>query len=245
MTAAVYSSPQQLKRLAAILQACCRLPMSGDSIPGAMLETTFANVRNGRVLATYDYVDVIDEKSGIGWSLKSTKATTPMTWKRGKIPNKTKLMDLSHKSDVGLQQLGNSLITFCNEHAKASLEKHKLSAIGYGRLIVHGNLTATYFERVLCTANKPEIFDQNEFEWKWSVEKVGTKKEQLSALHGIHKPSGKRWWAWHGKGENQLHFTGESHWWPAKSGQHAITFALPSAEAKLTFDDLLELLKAV
>jgi hypothetical protein len=244
MKDAVYSSAEQLRRIAEIIECCCRLPVSNEAIPGAFLETVFAHVRTAHVLATYDYIDVLDQSRNIGWSIKSTKAGTPLTWKRAKLPNKSAMIAASHASDEGLQQLGNALISFCNDHAKQSMTKYGLSEIGYCRLIVHDNRQVTYFERQLCTAASPDIFDPTEFEWSWSAEK-STKaktKEQLSALHGRHKPSGDRWWAWHGLGENQLHFTGERRaWWPSGS-QHKLEFSLPEASSKLSFDRLLEVL---
>lgn len=244
MTAVIFSSKQQLEKLAKIIQCCCRLPMSGDNVPGATLEAVLANARGGKMLSTYDYIDVLHEEGKLGWSIKSTKESTPMTWKRGKIPDKASMIKASHASSNGIQQLGDALIRFCNDHAKASMEKYDLTAIGYSRLIVHKDRTATYFERLLCTKNSPDIFDPRDFEWKWSEEKSKGKKEQLSALHGWHRATGKRWWAWHGLGENQLHFTGESGWWPSSEDQHAIRFELPESADKLTFERLVALLDA-
>ncbi len=247
MSDAVYSSAEQLKQIAQIIECCCRLPVSNDAIPGAFLETVFAHVRKADVLATYDYIDVVDKAHSIGWSIKSTKAGTPLTWKRAKLRNKAALIEASRSSKEGAQQLGNALIAFCNDHAHQSMAKYGLSEIGYCRLIVHDNRQVTYFERQLCTVASPDIFDSSEFEWSWSVEKAvkvnAKSKEQLSALHGRHKPSGDRWWAWHGLGENQLHFTGErGAWWP-KGNQHKLEFALPDAGSKISFERLLEVLK--
>ncbi len=243
MTGIIYSSVAQLNRLAAIINCCCRLPMSNDAVPGAFLETVLAHIRDSKVLATYDYVDVVDEKNQVGWSIKSTKSDTPITWKRAKIAGKTKLISDSRISKEGIQELGNALIIFCNDHAKASMKRYNLSQIGYCRLIVHNDFRATYFERLLCTTENPDIFNPEDFEWDWSVEKSSKRKEQLSALHGWHRPTGKRWWAWHGLGENQLHFTGEKEWWPT-SGEHCIKFDLPKPESKIDFDTLLKLLDA-
>jgi hypothetical protein len=246
MNNAVYSTTEQLRRIADIIECCCRLPVSNDAIPGAFLETVFAHVRNADVLATYDYIDVVDKTHNIGWSIKSTKASTPLTWKRAKLPNKQAKFEASHASEEGAQLLGDALIAFCNDHAKQSMAKYGLSEIGYCRLILHDNRQVTYFERRLCTSESPNIFDASEFEWSWSAEKtveVNSKsKEQLSALHGRHKPSGNRWWAWHGLGENQLHFTGErGAWWPSGT-QHKLEFTLPEASSKLSFERLLEVL---
>ena len=62
----IFSTPEQLTRLADILSKYIRLPFSEDTIPGAVLEGTLAHVRNAIVLKTYDFVDVVDLKSKIG-----------------------------------------------------------------------------------------------------------------------------------------------------------------------------------
>lgn len=240
----IFSSQAELTRLARIIQCCCRLPVSNDAVPGAFLETVLAHVREAEVVPTYDYVDVVDKKSGVGWSIKSTKSTTPMTWKRAKIASKAQLIAESRGSKAAVQKLGDTLIAFCNAHAAESLAKYNLAEIGYARLILFPRGKVRYFERSLCTAEKPRIFEPNDFRWDWSVEKKTSGKEQLSALHGFHNETGKRWWAWHGLGENQLHFTGEANWWP-EDDHHAISFELPTPSKKLSFDQLLEVLAAL
>jgi hypothetical protein len=223
MSDVIFSSAVQLQKIANIIEHYTRLPVSTDAVPGGFLEAALAHVRGAKVMATYDYVDVVDVAAKVAWSVKSTKAATPMTWKRAKIPNKDKLISASYKTEEGLQALGNAILSFCNKHARESIRLYDLTAIGYARLIVHKDQTATYFERLLCTADAPEIFDPSEFQWKWSVEKATTKKEQKSALHGWHKPSGKDWWP--------------------PDGDHAITFSLPAPTSKLTFERLIELLE--
>jgi hypothetical protein len=238
----LYSSTAQLEQMRDVLVRYARLPFAEDSIPGAVMEGVLAYVRGGNVLKTYDFVDVV-ESGGVGWQVKSTKAATPVTWKRAKIPHSEKLIADSTKSDAGLQALGDAIIDFCNKHVVESINLHKLHTIGYARLIVHSNNTATYFERDLCTKDNPCVFDKEEFLWSWSKEKEAKKKEQLSALHGIHKPSGRKWWAWHGLGENQLHFSGEKNWWPtSKSKSHMINFKLPTKPEKISVEDFVKLL---
>ena len=239
----IFSGADELERIARIIRLYTRLPVSDEAIPGAFLEAALAHVRGAKVLRTYDYVDVLHTGRKIGWSIKSTKDDTPITWKRAKIENKRALIEASHGSVDALQHLGNTIIEFCNLHAQQSLEKYDLQEIGYARLILFADRSATYFERSLCTRESPRIFDPSEFRWTWSVEKNTKGKEQLSALHGWHIPTDKRWWAWHGLGENQLHFTGERNWWPSRSDPHATRFALPPAEKKLSFDKLLDMLE--
>lgn len=240
---AIFSTPNQLATIRKVLRSYLRLPFSTDAVPGAFLEAVLAHVREGQVLATYDYVDVIQRQQRVGWSIKSTKADTPLTWKRAKITDKTALIAASQTDAAGLQALGNEIIRFCNAHAHASLNKYKLDAIGFGRLILSKDGSVRYFERELCTVDKPDIFNAADFSWRWSVQKQGGKKEQLSALHGFHEPTGARWWAWHGHGENQLHFTGERAWWPAAGDPHAIAFDVPTAADKLSLERLAELLE--
>lgn len=184
----------------------------------------------------------MDRENRIGWQVKSTLAGTPVTWKRAKIPARDTLIAESRRSAEGLQALGDSIIAFCNHHAAASLESYDLTEIGYSRLVIHKNGEATYFERLLCTQASPRIFNAEDFEWRWSAQKNTIKKEQLSALHGIHRASGRKWFAWRGLGENQLHFSGEPTWWPEEGEPHSIRFVLPDESQKLTLEGFIELL---
>ena len=236
----VYSSPEELQRIATTLTKYLRLPTSTGSVPGAVMEAVIAHVRGGDVKDTYDFVDVVHAASRVGWQVKSTKASTPITWKRAKIENKNSLVAASRQSAAGLQALGDAIVDFCNVHAHESLSLYSLQDIGFCRLIVHSDGTLTYYERLLATTSNPDIFNKSEFTWAWSVPKKTTKKEQLSALHGTHVPTGKKWWAWHGLGENQLHFSGEDAWWPAKGGQHRVDFKMPADP--LTFSEVLKML---
>ena len=117
--------------------------------------------------------------------------------------------------------------------------------IGYSRLILHPDRRVTYYERLLCTRSHPKIFDPNDFEWRWSKPKKTVKKEQLSALHGIHRKTGRKWWAWHGLGENQLHFSGENTWWPSDENSHVVTFNFPTEDERMSLDKFVKLLSGV
>jgi len=183
----VFSSRDQLLKISNILKGYLKLPFSGDSIPGSLMESVVGIVRGGEVLNTYDFVDVINREQKVGWQVKSTKSTTPVTWKRAKIPNSQSLIEASRQNVEGLQALGDSIIKFCNDHAIESFDAYSLDEIGFSRLIVHPDGKLTYFEKVLCTKQSPKIFNENDFEWKWSTPKVTKKKEQLPALHGTHK----------------------------------------------------------
>ena len=243
---AIFSTPEQMTRLADILSKYIRLPFSEDTIPGAVLEGALAHIRQATVLKTYDFVDVVKLDSKIGWQVKSTKSTTPVTWKRAKIPNQEQLISASRQSEQELQNLGDSIIEFCNAHARESLLHYDLDEIGYSRLVVFKDGKVLYFERLLCTRNAPNIFNPADFEWRWSVQKQTKKKEQLSALHGKHKQSDTKWFAWHGLGENQLHFYGDSSWWMLDNNPQAVTFNFPTSDERIdleTFITLLEKLK--
>lgn len=191
---------------------------------------------------TYDFVDVVKRDARCGWQVKSTKAATPVTWKRAKIPGADRLISASKKSRTGLKALGDAIIEFCNGHARESIERYNLNEIGYSRLIVHEEGRVTYFERLLCTRKNPVLFDPSKFTWRWSKPKKTKKKEQLQALHGLHSPTGEKWFAWHGLGENQLHFSGESNWWPPEGDSHAITFKFPAEEERIGLDKFMEVL---
>jgi len=238
----IFSSTEQLNLIRKILSRYIRLPFSSVTIPGAIMEGVLAHVRGGHVLNTYDFVDVIVSNEKIGWQVKSTKASTPVTWKRAKLPNASDLIEYSRKSTLGLQNLGNAIIEFCNEHAQQSIKKYDLDEIGYSRLVIKPGGKVSYFEKLLCTRDNPCIFNAGDFEWIWSTPKTSTKKEQLQSLHGIHKPTNKKWWAWHGLGENQLHFSGENAWWPSNNYSHMTAFSFPSDDEKLSLDNFLEML---
>ena len=206
------------------------------------MEALLAHVRGGVMLGKYDFVDVIKPESKCGWQVKSTKASTPVTWKRAKIPKRETLISASRKSEAGLQELGDAIMKFCNAHVQLSLDTYNLEQIGYARLIVHDDGQVTYFERLLATRNQPQLFAPSNFVWKWSQPKQTKKKEQLQALHGIHKATQKKWFAWHGLGENQLHFSGESNWWPKPGDDHTVVFKFPTADERIGFVKFMEVL---
>jgi hypothetical protein len=239
----MFSTPEQLAEIAAALRCYMRLPLSPKTIPGAYLEALIAHVHSGKVLDTYDFVDVIHCERRIGWQVKSTKKGTPVTWKRAKIPNKDALIAASKESNAGLQALGDAIIAFCNEAAAKSFKKYTLDAIGFSRLILHSDRRVTYYERLLCTRKKPTVFDPAMFVWHWTKEKKTKGKEQKSALHGIHRTSERKWFAAHILGENQLHFAGESAWWPEAGSLHEITFTLPAPSERLSLAELIALLE--
>jgi hypothetical protein len=237
----IFSSRDEIEEIVGILKNYVRLPFTTINIPGAVMEGILGHVRGAEVLRTYDFIDVVDRENEVGWQIKSTLAGTPVTWKRAKIPNSAELIDASEAGMPGLQALGDAIIEFCNEHARESMAKYGLSQIGYARLVLHREGDATYFERLLCSEESPNLFNSADFSWKWSHAKKTKKKEQLTALHGTHIPSGKKWFAWHGRGENQLHFSGEGAWWPSASDDpHAVKFRLPSERLSVKqFADLL------
>ncbi len=155
----IFSTQNQLKKISKILSGYLRLPFSGDSIPGALMENVVGEVCGGEVLNTYDFVDVLNKKEKVGWQVKSTKASTPVTWKRAKIPNSLQLIEASKKDANGLQKLGDAIIKFCNDHALESINKYGLEELGYSRLIVHKDGKITYFEKSLCTKELHKIFN--------------------------------------------------------------------------------------
>ena len=241
-TYAIFSTKEQLGEIARILSSYIRLPLSTDTIPGALMEGLLAHVRGGVVKPTYDFVDVVNADLKCGWQIKSTKASTPVTWKRAKIRDAENLIKASRRNKAGCQKLGDGIIDFCNAHAKESIELYDLNEIGYCRLIVHEDGLVTYFERLLCTREAPILFNKRDFTWRWSKPKKTKKKEQLPALHGTHTASKKKWFAWHGLGENQLHFSGEKTWWPEAADSHAVTFKFPGEEDRIGLESFVEFL---
>lgn len=248
----VYSTREQLKTIATYLSAYMRIPyFQDDTIPGKVMEKIVSLVHSAEQLTTYDYVDVC-RRNDVGWQVKSTKASTPLTWKRAKIPSSDEMIRASERNADARQKLGDAIIDFCNNHARESLQIYNLREIGYSRLIMHDDGTAVYFERLISTRDSPCIFDKKSYEWHWSVPKNGLKKEQLQALHGTDIITKRKAFAWHGRGENQLHFSGEMDWWPeverpSTAGQinfsedcHAMAFMLPSD--KVSWNDLVKFL---
>ena len=235
------SSRSQLRQMQRLLQAYLRLPPPSSTVSGALMEALVAHVHRGRVLRTYDFVDVIDERNARGWQVKSTKAATPVTWKRAKLANIEDLINASHSSDDARQELGDAILNFCNKHAVESLTRYRLDEIGYARLVVDED-HVRYFERPLIQSGNLTLFEPRDFTWHWPDPKTVTVKEQLPALHGVHRVSGTKWWAWHGKGENQLHFSGEKEWWP-QPGSWAFRIPMPSADEQVSFDALVDLLE--
>lgn len=237
----VFSTPEEMRALTRVLSSYLRLPVAENEIPGAILESVLGHVRQADRLKNYDYVDVVDPRNRIGWSIKSTRQSTPLTWKRAKLPGKDMLIGASETSTEGCQALGNAIIGFCNDHVAQSIAKYHLRQVGFARLILRDDGSALYYEKLIATDSSPRVFEPDDFTWHWSAQKAGKGKEQLSALHGYHK-NGDKWWAWHGRGENQLHFSGERHWWPGDADAHSAAFKLPSREQRLSFDDLARLI---
>ena len=199
----VYSTKEELETIANYLLAYMKIPyFQDDSIPGKIMEKIISLVHDAKQLATYDYVDVV-KKGHHGWSIKSTKDSTPLTWKRAKIANRNHLIAESLKSDEGLKKLGDTIIKFCNDHAEESIKKFNLKQIGYARLVMFEDDTAIYFEKILCEESDPIIFSKDDYSWSWSTQKKSGKKEQLSALHGKCIHTNKKIFAWHGQGENR------------------------------------------
>ena len=221
----------KVARVAEQVKTILRLPFC-ESLPGAALEDILAHVYGGRRLGTYDFVDVVNDRTRTGWQVKSTRHSTPVTWKRAKLPNKTSLIEASYITPEDAQALGDAIITFCNHAVKESIEKYQLKSLKYARLIDHKNGRLTYFERTLPISG--EVFESQEFTWSWSQSKTTKKKEQLPAFHGVHINSGLAWFAWHGLGENQLHFKGERAWWPAKGSPNRLDFERSGDRLKLT-----------
>lgn len=239
----ILSTEEERKRIGAILHAYLRLPFSPDSVPGSVMEHVLGHVRGAKVLRTYDFVDVIDKKAKIGWQVKSRKASTPVTWKRAKIENRNNLISASEGSEDterGLEDLGRAIMDVCNKHLVHSLEHYGLERMGYVDLILHKD-TVEYVECEIPHNKLTCLFDPADFKWEWSKEKPKGKKEQLSALHGFHVETGERWWSWHGRGENQLHFVGEKHWLSSIRSERNV-FPIPSASERISIEILLEVL---
>jgi len=238
------SSKSQIDALTNIIHQYLRLPLSDNTIPGSFLEGVLAHVRKGERLNTYDFVDVISRKEKIGWQVKSTKDSTPVTWKRAKIPNSLALIEASKRSQQGLQNLGNAIINFCNEHAEQSIKDYKLDSIYYSRLVVFEDGRIKYIERKLCDKKDTNIFKKEDYKWHWSEPKKTVKKEQLQALHGYNKHTQQKAWAWHGLGENQLHFSGEKIWWNDKDSL-IVDFNYPDESEKLSLESLIKILETI
>lgn len=235
------NNPEKIARL---FHSFLRLPFVSDAIPGRIVEEIISNVYGAKVLNTYDYADVVIPGS-IGWSVKSTKEKTPLTWKRAKIANKQNLIGASLESLDGAAALGSGIIDFCNQHARDSLIQYDLKELRYARCILFPGKKVKYFERTLCSVDAPDIFNSNDYIWTWSREKAVQKKEQLSAFHGIDKKTGNKVWAWHGNGENQLHFSGEKMWWDDEKNSISLEVPYPDDDESIDFEKFVTYLLSI
>ncbi len=237
------SDPATLRRIAVLIERYHRLPFSSlDSIPGAVMEAALEIARgpNARVLKTYDFVDVVDDASHLGWQVKSTKHGTPITWKRAKIRDAGNRRRYAHSSIEAAQEVGNELIAFCNNHALESLQHYELKSIGYARLIVWPNSRATYFERPLISRKQPILFRPEDFTWRWTDGRPNASKEQQGALAGYDARQ-VRWFSWYS--ENQLHFNNEKAWWLPDGHPNRLDF--PLSKKKIETEVLLEWLESL
>lgn len=239
--------PSQLALVSRRIRFYQRCPFAKDSVPGNVLQHILASVRGDSVLETYDFVDNISSCGKVGWQVKSTKEETPVTWKRAKIPDKETLIAGSRTGKPGLQRLGDSIIEFCNSHALESFERYGLDEIWLARLMIRQDGRALFYQRRLCTRSNPTLFDKRDYTWQWSTPKQSKtgRKEQLQALHGIDR-EGRKCWAWHGLGENQLHFAGERLWWPATSndGESHLWFCMPDHTHRMDWAKFTDALAA-
>ena len=239
MSQHLFSSAEELNNLSKLIRGYLCLPFAGGLLPGSFIEKAIARTRDATVLSTYDFVDVLKAEAGIGWQVKCTKESTPVTWKRAKIPNGAALIEDAQQSDEKTQELGQAILDFCNQHAYDSLERYHIDAIGYCRVIVRSN-DILYFEREIMSRSDPQVFRPVEFRWEWSETRTSSGKELLPALNGVNKLTGKKWFAAHVLGENQLHFSGERAWWPdAGDSQSSRVISLPSESDYIGWNDLL------
>jgi len=181
---ALFSSSGELDHLAKLLRGYLRLPFSDALLPGRFVETVVARIKGGQVLPTYDFADVIKPSARLGWQVKSTKEATPVTWKRAKIPNSVELIANSRASSDGLQSLGDAIIDFCNHHAKESLQLYDLDRIGYCRVVLRPR-EVVYFERELISRTAPDLFDPEQFSWRWSVQCSGWTSTCCNSAAGL------------------------------------------------------------
>lgn len=235
----LFSSSTQMAKIQQVISNYLRLPFALDTIPGSLLEAILGNVREAEVLKTYDFADVI-KRGSVGWQVKSTKSSTPVTWMRAKIPDKQSLIANSENREEGRQALGDAIIAYCNAHARHSMQLYELHQIGYSRLVLFPDGRIMYFERSLISRENPQLFNSNDYEWQWSVPKNANKKEQLPAFVGKDRKTSIKHFAWHGRGENQLHFSGEHTWWPSKGDPHRIDFRAPDSTSKIDFETIAE-----
>ena len=239
VTPSIFTSVERMAKIEQMIVNYLRLPFASETIPGSLLEAILGNVHEGEVLKTYDFADVI-KRGSVGWQVKSTKSDTPVTWMRVKLPDKQSLIEVSRNSEGERQVLGDSIINFCNTHARASMELYHLRQIGYARLVLFPEGRIMYFERPLISESSPLLFKSVDYAWQWSTPKKTRGKEQLPAFVGEHKETGIKHFAWHGLGENQLHFSGEKSWWLPEGDSHRIDFHAPSEANKVDFETIAE-----
>ena len=272
------SSTQQMEELQKFVNAYWLLPEMFRSpyISGAFVERALAEVRGGKALPTYDFIDVLCDDGKTGFQVKATKGTTTITWMRAKIHHKQALIAASQRASEpehseGLQALGDAIIDFANEKISKSFRAYKkVENIHYARLKLLSGGRVEYTEAPLCTREKPVLFKKEDFTWAWRQERASETQslemedplettdienapqdidEVISSLQGTHIPTKERWWAWHGKSDNQLHFPGESKWLELIFAEHGLKkedhqriYTLPTTS--LTSHTLIERLES-
>ncbi len=116
------------------------LPFSSGRIPGTYAENIIAEHYNGEQLHTYDFVDVVSNSMSVGWQVKSSRYSTPVTWKRAKISDSAQLIFASDKGDqAALERLGKLVLKSCNDHIERSLNDYNLKEIRYARILLKDN----------------------------------------------------------------------------------------------------------
>ncbi|MDR2685210.1 MAG: hypothetical protein LBB23_00355 [Rickettsiales bacterium] len=65
----------------------------------------------------------------------------------------------------------------------------------------------------------------------------------MQALHGTDTKTGKKVWAWHGLGEDQLHFCGEKDWWITQGSDCPFAnLKMPDSDEKIDTETFLSCL---
>ncbi len=246
------STRPQLEQIRDTINNYLRLPLFRDyasGIPGYLLEYAVATARGAVILPTKDFVDVVLPSAQLGWQVKSLLEHSPLTWKRVPLKgDKTRLI-AGATTSPGLKKLGDAIIQDCNLKARGSLNldfknnlrarnlvgtrKLQLSEIGYSCLMVFPDRNkATYFERLLITTNKPDLFNPEDYVWNSPEmeEKQSADNVSRSAYVGRYI-NGRKHFSWHGKtNDHQVHFEGDIDWRNEASEDNKIEFDLPTAQ---------------
>ena len=72
----IFSTKKELDEIQKILGKYFKLPFVTKTISGDIFECIISEIKDAKVLNTYDFVDVLKIENKVGWQAKSSLSTT-------------------------------------------------------------------------------------------------------------------------------------------------------------------------